>query len=63
MIRIVIESKQDKVLDNFQTNNLTLQECSLAVIRLEQIKQDLISREFENDFEVKENLGDEDGSG
>lgn len=65
MIKIFIEVKDGKVLDSLKSKETDLEECSLAVFRLEQIKSDLLKKEFESDFEVREDPEErgEDGEG
>lgn len=53
MIKIGIKTDGKDVLDSFEEDNPTLEECALIVFRLEEIKQYLLSKEFENKFEVR----------
>lgn len=54
MIKIVVATDGQKINDSLDIDKPTLKECALVVYRLEQIIQDLISREFESEFEVRE---------
>ena len=54
MIKITIGTDGKDIFDSYEDENLTLNECALMVFRLEEIKQHLLSKEFENKFEVKE---------
>lgn len=53
MIKIIIETNGKKVYDSFDEENLTLVEVALVIMRLEEIKKDLLSREFKSEFEIK----------
>jgi len=59
MIKLGISTDGKKVFDSLDVNKPTLKECALVVYRLEQIKEDLINREFKSELEVSEN-NDED---
>ena len=50
MIKIQIEVKDGKVFDSFNHNESTLQENSLTLRRLEEIKQDLLSIDYQDDL-------------
>lgn len=54
MIKIKLETDGKEVLDSMEIDEPTLKECSLMVFRLEQIKQELLAREFKSKFEVRE---------
>ena len=54
MIEIAIGIKDDKVLDKYKTNETTMSEVGIALLKLEHIKQDLLSIEFETDVEIDE---------
>jgi len=58
MIKIVIATDGEKVLDSFKKKNSTLLENSLVLRRLEEIKVKLLGIEYDSELEVKE---DEDG--
>lgn len=53
-IQIKIEVKEGKVYDSFNHNESTLQENSLAIRRLEEIKQHLLDIDYEDDLLVEE---------
>lgn len=53
MIKITVETDGKDILDSYEDENLTLNECAIMVLRLEEIKQHLLSKDFENKFEVK----------
>ena len=52
MIKIKIQAIDDKILDEFDDNNCTMGEVSSALLRLEQVKQILVNKEFKSDFEA-----------
>lgn len=52
MIKLEILTNGKKIYDSFEHKNLTLEECSLVVFRLEQMKQDLINKEFEIELDI-----------
>ena len=52
MIKLKIETDGKDVLDEFNNENCTLLETGVVLLRLEQIKQELINKEFESKFEV-----------
>ncbi len=53
MIEIIIKIDGEKILDRLNNKNCTLEETALVLYRLEQIKKDLLEKEFESDFEVR----------
>lgn len=53
MIKIVIGTDGKDLFDSYDEDKPNLNECALIVFRLEEIKQYLLSKEFENKFEVK----------
>lgn len=54
MIKVTVETDGKEVFDSLEIDKPTLNECSLIKFRLDQIKQDLINRDFESKFEVRE---------
>lgn len=54
MIDIRIRTDGKKVADSFDEDNPTLNEAALIVHRLEQIKLELLSKEFDSELEVSE---------
>ncbi len=54
MIKIEVKTDGKEVFDSMEIDEPSLIECSLMVFRLEQIKQELIAREFKSKFEVRE---------
>lgn len=53
MIKFKVETDGKDVLDEFKEDSPTLEEASIIVFRLEQIKNYLLSKEFESKFEIK----------
>lgn len=47
MIQVMIKVYGEKVADGLDKDKPTLAECSLVLYRLEQIKQELLSLEFD----------------
>ena len=54
MIKLIIETNGENIIDQLNNKNCTLLETSLVVYRLEQIKQELLEKEFEDEFNVTE---------
>ncbi len=54
MIEIKIEVKKGKVFDAFNHKDSTLQENSLAIRRLEEMKLELLNLDYEDDLYVEE---------
>jgi len=61
MIKITIKTDGKDIFDSYEDKDVTLNECAIMVFRLEEIKQHLLSKEFENKFEVREGDFVEDG--
>lgn len=62
MIKIQIATNGKEVFDSFDEDNMTLNECALTIYKLEQMKLELLSREFESKEEVRTgDLADEEG--
>ncbi len=59
MIKLGILTDGKKVFDSLDVDKPTLKECALIVYRLEQIKENLINRDFVSELEISEN-NDED---
>jgi len=60
MIKIELTTDGINVFDSFKHENTTLLENAIILRRLEEIKQELLSFEYESKFEAKEeNLEDE----
>ncbi len=55
MIRIVIETDGEKIFDSFKKKNTTLLENSLVIRRLEELKMELLSIQYDSELEVREN--------
>lgn len=60
MIKITLGTDGKDVFDSIEINDPTLKEWAIINFRLDQIKQDLINREFESKFEVSEGDFSED---
>ena len=54
MIEIRIKTDGKKVFDSFNEENPTLKETALINYRLDQIKLELLSKEFDSELEVSE---------
>lgn len=54
MIKIEIKTDGVAVLDSYEEEKPTLQECALIVFRMEEIKKRLLEKKFKSNFEVKE---------
>ncbi len=54
MIKIELGTDGKDVFDSIEIDKPTLKECAIINYRLDQIKQDLINREFKSKFEVRE---------
>ena len=52
VIKIQIVADGENVADSFTDKNCTLQEVAVALLRLKQIEQILIDKDFESKFEV-----------
>ena len=52
MIKILIEARGDKILDNFDSKNTTLVENSVVLRRLKEIELALLEMEYESDVEI-----------
>lgn len=56
MIKIqIIADRNGKILDRMDDRDCTFQEVSCALLRLKQIEQKLIDKEFEEIFSAEEN--------
>lgn len=53
MIDIQIKTDGKKVLDYYNEDKPTLKEVSLVIYRMEQMKLNLLSKEFKSEFEVR----------
>lgn len=54
MIKLGIKTDGKKVYDSYEEDKPTIKEVALILYRLEQFKLDLLSKEFESEFEVSE---------
>ncbi len=55
MIKIqIIADENGKIFDQFQDRDCTFQEVSCVLLRLKQIEQILIDKEFEDEFSIEE---------
>jgi hypothetical protein len=52
VIRIEILTDGENVADSFNDKNCTLQEVAVALLRLKQIEQELIDKDFESKLEI-----------
>lgn len=52
MIEIVIKTDGKKVFDKFNNIDCTLEETAVVLLRLEQIKYELLGKEFKNDINI-----------
>ena len=52
MIKIEIKTDGKDLFDSFEEDNPTLNEVALIILKLEQTKQYLLSKEFKSKFEV-----------
>lgn len=59
MIEIYIKTDGKEILDRFDEVDCTLQEAAVIILRLEQIKQELISKKFDSKYEITKDY-DED---
>jgi len=56
MIKIqIIVNQEGKILDQLDDTNCTFGEVASALLRLKQIEQILIDKEFEDDFKIERN--------
>lgn len=53
MIKIQIFTDGERVTDEFNDNDCTLQEVAVALLRLKQIEQILIDKDFESELEIE----------
>jgi hypothetical protein len=60
MIKITLGTDGKEIFDSIEIHEPTLKECAIINFRLDQIKQDIINREFESKFEVSEGDFSED---
>lgn len=58
MIEIKIRTDGKRIFDAYDEDNPTLKETALIIYRLEQMKLELLSKEFESEFEVSEDQGE-----
>ena len=57
MIKIqIIVNENGKIFDQLQDKNCTFGEVASALLRLKQIEQILIDKEFEDDLNIKEDI-------
>ena len=57
MIKIqIIVDENGKIFDQLQDKNCTFGEVASALLRLKQIEQILIDKEFEDDLNIKEDI-------
>ena len=61
MIKIGIAIQDGKIYDEMDKKDTNLEEVSVVVFRLEQIKQELLSIKFKSEFEASSNDGEDDG--
>ena len=54
MIDIHIIAKGNKVVENVKISDTTLVENALVLRRIEEIKQDLLNKEYASEFEARE---------
>ena len=54
MIEVHIKTDGKDILDSLDHKDCSLKEVALVVYRLEQIKRELLAKEFESKFEVSE---------
>ena len=52
-IKIELQTDGKDLMDSYEEDEPTLNECALIVFRLEEIKKYLLSKDFENKFEVR----------
>ncbi len=60
MIKISILTSGEKILDDLDIKNATLEETGITLLALKQIEQKLIDMEFEKDIEIREDYKNED---
>ena len=53
MIKFNVATDGKELMDSFEEEKPTLNEVSLILLRIEQLKLFLLSKEFESKFEVK----------
>ena len=56
MIKIMIAAKGEQVADSVSIKNTTLIENAVVIRRLEEIKLELLSIEYDSDIETREDL-------
>lgn len=54
MIEIYVKTDGKDVMDRIYAKACTLEEAALTIFRLEEIKLNLLNKEFESKFEVEE---------
>ncbi len=54
MIDIQIKTDGKRVFDSYNEDKPTLKEVSLVIYRLEQMKLNFLSKEFDSEFEISE---------
>lgn len=54
MIKFFVETNGKKILDTYNEDNPTMQEVALVIYRLEELKLELLSKDFESEFEASE---------
>ncbi len=54
MISLAVKIVGKEIYDSFEEKDITLEEVSVIMFRLEEIKQYLLKKKFKNKFEVKE---------
>ena len=60
MIEYKIKVDNEKVLDEYHDREVTLQEVSLMIYRLEELKINLLAKDFKSEFEaIEEDQGEE----
>jgi len=53
MIKVVIKTDGETILDEFNNEDCTIAETALVIYRLEQLKLLLLAKEFDSDFIVE----------
>ena len=59
MIEIIIKTDGVEIMDSLNDSDCTLTEVGVALLRLKQIEQKLIDKEFSNKIEITKPYGEE----
>ena len=62
MIKVVIIVKDEEVFDEFESCDTTLLENAICVRKLEEVKDSLLSMQYKNDLEIKQEKSNDDNN-